>query len=351
MNIAAKETFEKIETIKEILVDCSTGTPIGEYDDQYRRLRIELIADKNVSEVLPGFVRDCRTLKEFWSFIKSKSESYSGRTSYLGQEFNPLLNKLEAQLIVPQSTATRVSNEKLIASAAQFLIAGGQEDAASVLLSCSLHLWDEGSWMHGESLSYYFTAELRGPRAAFDVLKDTQHPVSRAIHEALNAVLPRDEHITDLVPAAEVIEIEEEWRKELLEIARGRGVSNQGPNDNQGRSWLNLKFRSQSEVRIAQALERAGALYLPNCRARLSDPEGKRVTREPDFLVCYEGKWGILEVDGEPFHPASRAAHDHARDRLFKAYGVLVIDHVDAGECYESPDKVVKRFIEILSKA
>src|SRR5262245_38184621 len=27
--------------------------------------------------------------------------------------------------------------------------------------------------------------------------------------------------------------------------------------------------------------------------------------REVDFLVCYKGKWGILEGDGEAFHPAS----------------------------------------------
>lgn len=70
------------------------------------------------------------------------------------------------------------------------------------------------------------------------------------------------------------------------------------------RIWNNLRFRSESEVRIAQALDRAGVLFLPNCKARLGSPEGRR-NRESDFMICYEGKWGILEMDGEPFHPLS----------------------------------------------
>jgi len=116
------------------------------------------------------------------------------------------------------------------------------------------------------------------------------------------------------------------------------------------RVWNNLRFRSASEVQIAQALDRAGVLFLPNCKARLGLPESRR-NREADFLVGYEGKWGILEVDGEPFHPPSRTAEDHERDRLFHDHGILVVEHFDANKCYENPDDVVRRFLEILKKA
>jgi len=113
--------------------------------------------------------------------------------------------------------------------------------------------------------------------------------------------------------------------------------------------WNNLKFRSQSEVRIAEALDRAGALFFPNCSARLG-PVGGRRNREPDFLVCYEGRWGVLQVDGDPFHPPARTAHEHEQDRLFHHHGVAVVQHFDATRCYENPDGVVKEFLGLLHR-
>jgi very-short-patch-repair endonuclease len=116
------------------------------------------------------------------------------------------------------------------------------------------------------------------------------------------------------------------------------------------RTWNNLRFRSMSEVRLAIALDRAGVLFLPNCRGRLTTPMG-RENREADFLVCREGKWGILEVDGEPFHPPSRTVQDHERDRLFKSHGIRVVEHFDASECFENAAKVVEKFLEILKRS
>lgn len=114
--------------------------------------------------------------------------------------------------------------------------------------------------------------------------------------------------------------------------------------------WKKLRFRSKEEIEIAEALECAGVLFFPNCKARLNTPEG-RDNEEPDFLVCYNGKLGILEVDGEPWHPASRTVHDHERDRLFKVHGIRVVEHYDASRCFEQPDIVVREFLEILKNA
>jgi hypothetical protein len=138
----------------------------------------------------------------------------------------------------------------------------------------------------------------------------------------------------------------------LLEIARGKGVHNQGIPIEGGRAliWKNLRFRSQSETRIAQALERVGVLFLPNCLARLGAESG-RCNKEADFLVCLDGKWGILEVDGEPFHPPSRTTEDHERDRLFRCHRILVVEPFDAGECFDNSDGVVRRFLDILRKS
>jgi hypothetical protein len=75
------------------------------------------------------------------------------------------------------------------------------------------------------------------------------------------------------------------------------------------RRFQGLRFRSTSEMKIAQALDRYGVLYLPNCKGRLGRPE-ERMNREADFFVILNGKVGILEVDGEPFHPPTRTVRD-----------------------------------------
>lgn len=113
------------------------------------------------------------------------------------------------------------------------------------------------------------------------------------------------------------------------------------------RTWKNLRFRSQSEIRIAQALDRAGALFLPNCMARLGQSSQSQ-NREADFLVCTNGKWGTLEVDGDPFQPT---VQDRERDRLFRTDGVRVGEHFDANRCYQKPNEVVQGFLRILSSS
>ena len=123
-------------------------------------------------------------------------------------------------------------------------------------------------------------------------------------------------------------------------------ASNQGSNADL--QWENLNFRSHAEIQIAKALDRAGVLFYPNCRCRLNITIG-RGNRESDFLVFHQGRWGILEVDGEHWHPPCRAVEDHERDRLFKAHGILFVEHYDADRCSKEPNEVVREFLQILS--
>jgi len=231
-------------------------------------------------------------------------------------------------------------DDRLLTSAVLFLLEGGEKDAARMLARCSLRLLYDG-WIGG------FRAELTGPRAAYDILAD-DNPTRRAIFNALEAVSRTPIHVFSA--HAQLVEEAPASRAELLELVDGRDVDNQAVEAVQAIISNNMRYRSQSEVRIAQALDRAGVLFLPNCKARLGSMEDRR-NREADFLVCYDGKWGILEVDGEPFHPASRTAEDHERDRLFHAHGILVIQHFDATQCFQDPDGVVKRFLDILKKS
>ena len=235
----------------------------------------------------------------------------------------------------------------ILASAVRFLIDGSEGDAANMLLSCSLHSW----WYTSDFGVDYWRFLLKGPRAAYDVLIDKTHPIRISVEKAIEAVLPVDIAMDSLIVSGELVEIDPDWRSELLEIARGRGVSNQVAGERAAKilTWNNLGFRSASEIKIAQALDKAGVLFLPNCKARLGSGED-RLNREPDFLVCHNGKWGILEVDGEPFHSLTRTVQDHERDRLFKIHGITVAEHYDASKCFNNPDEVVNEFLRILDQ-
>ena len=248
--------------------------------------------------------------------------------------------------------ATFPDSDQMVASVARYLIDGGEEQAANVALACTMDIYRvNGSVTGPDGYAYKaLVTEIRGPRAAYDILVDREHPISEAITRAIEATITGDFMLERIDVGVEWINPDPNWRSELLEIARGQRVSNQGPNQDAPRTWQNLKFRSQSEVRVAQALDRAGVLFWPNCRARLGFGRDRQ-NREADFLVCHQGKVGILEVDGEPFHPPSRAAQDHERDRLFQAQGITVVEHFAASVCYENPDEIVQSFLAIMERS
>ena len=129
-----------------------------------------------------------------------------------------------------------------------------------------------------------------------------------------------------------------------------RSITNQGKGKGAKHKWENLYFRSKTEIKIAEALDETGVLFLPNCKVRLNTSEGRK-NLETDFLVCYEGKWGILEVDGKPYHPPENRCQEQERERYFRHYSILIYERFDAKKCYNNPDGVVREFLELLKKA
>lgn len=239
--------------------------------------------------------------------------------------------------------------DELIASAAKFLIEGGDDEAASVILACNVDAIRVTSTNHFDGrYTFGVDVELRGPRAAYDVLGERQSTIYEQIKTAAGAVLEHNCWLGSVEIRAERMTIAPEWRAELVEMARGILIHNQAAVAVKFRLWQSLRFRSQSEIRIAQALDKTGVIFFPLCMARVSTPS-RRINIEPDFLICKGGKWGILEVDGEPFHPPERTAQEHERDRLFRAQGVMV-ERFNATRCYNEADNVVAEFLRILER-
>ena len=107
-----------------------------------------------------------------------------------------------------------------------------------------------------------------------------------------------------------------------------------------------LSFRSRAEIAVYDDLKKRGLLFFPNAAAVLGGNNPEK--REPDFLICNKGKWGILEVMGDAWH--TTATKDHDRARLFKNHGVLCVEFFNASECTTNPSNVVDRFLGILSQ-
>lgn len=242
-------------------------------------------------------------------------------------------------------------DETILASAAAFLIEGNDHEAASLLLACTLSIRPVDSHYDGPRTITTVDVELSGPRASYDALtSDGNAAYRQKIFGAIEALLPSDYSIDSFSRRAQVIDLDPDWRNELIELARGSRVHNQANDVENVRVWNGLRFRSLSELKVAQALDRTHVLFLPNCMARLNFGAERR-NREPDFLVCDEGRWGILEVDGDLAHPPSRTVHDHDRDRLFHKHGIKVIEHYDARRCFTDPDGVAREFLELLRQA
>jgi hypothetical protein len=252
-----------------------------------------------------------------------------------------------------------MDQDRFLYSMARFLIEGDEREEARMLLACSCETREESRRYFCDEVGPYenhvLVLRFYGPRKVYELLNERGFPGSNLFHalqRAGEALRPGrcDEvaiegavALTDVPPA--------DWRNELMAVLDGTSVDNQAIGYKATRSWQGLRFRSESEVRIAQALDRANAMFLPNCRARVGSRAETRCRLEADFIVMAEARWGVLEVDGAEWHPSSRAAQDHQRDRPFKYHGASVVERFDAGECFENPDGVVNQFLALLRKA
>lgn len=134
--------------------------------------------------------------------------------------------------------------------------------------------------------------------------------------------------------------------------AVANGTDENGDGTKRSIPWKGMIFRSNTEVRMARALDEAGLFFLSPSTARVTTGRGAgegtgRETREIDFLIFHDGRWGVLEVDG-PYH---HAQNDALRDMLLRAHGLTFIARYDAERCYHEPRAVVKDFLQQFAQA
>lgn len=151
------------------------------------------------------------------------------------------------------------------------------------------------------------------------------------------------------------IEPENDWRELVKGLIARAKEPNQGTvtsivgykNSREPIKYNEMSFGSSTEIRIAQELEKRKILFFPLPLAVRADTGiNFKDHREPDFLVCHEGVWGILEV---AYHQG-RYEQDKQKDEWFKKSGILCVEHYTAEECYGNTASVVSRFLAILKQ-
>jgi len=133
----------------------------------------------------------------------------------------------------------------------------------------------------------------------------------------------------------------------LPDAEQEREIANQctilGLSDLETKDYRGMRFQSDVEIKICAAFEKSGVLFFPLPIANCAGAQ-----KIPDFLVCFEGKWGVLEVDGESYHTAKSKPREDERDRWFKRHGIRVIEHYAAKVCWNEPEGVINEFLTLL---
>jgi hypothetical protein len=187
------------------------------------------------------------------------------------------------------------------------------------------------------------------------IILETLQAVATGRFYDQNGVLREPSEIT-VEYQIKLLDVEENWQEKVKEMIVNTKNSNQGvvtekvfTREKKSVYLYNeMKFGSQAEIRIAQELEARKVLFFPLPLAIRQDTNVFwQDHKEPDFLICNDGVWGILEVS---HHSSERYEKDVEKDAWFKQSGILCIEHRTADQCRRQPSEVVDGFLTILAK-
>ena len=88
--VKSDEIAEQLGAFREMLSTISENGPGAPAADQYRQLRQALVSNDSVRELLPDFVIECRTPRDFWNYIQRAFGSYAQRSRYVEAQLLPI---------------------------------------------------------------------------------------------------------------------------------------------------------------------------------------------------------------------------------------------------------------------
>ncbi len=105
-----KNLSEQVEFLQNILIAIATGRDTD--TSEFSVLRQEIVNNSLLKDIVPHFLRTCRTTTEFWHFIKPQSPTYAGRRRFIWDEFQPIFERIEGARTTPADQNVSVTLEK-----------------------------------------------------------------------------------------------------------------------------------------------------------------------------------------------------------------------------------------------
>jgi abortive infection Abi-like protein len=90
---------QSVERLKDVLMERAQGRFAD--PDEYVRLRGHVLANATVRAHLPSFLMKCRSLTDFWDYLKPLYATYAERRQFLREQFEPALLAAQGQPRTP----------------------------------------------------------------------------------------------------------------------------------------------------------------------------------------------------------------------------------------------------------
>lgn len=102
----------QLEQFKMGLTARATGGEFSQED--YKRQRKLLLSIPNVKDKIPRFIRTCRSVDDFWQWIKNEAPTYAERRLIISEGLNPILEEIEYESSEGSLELQRTYEEKEI---------------------------------------------------------------------------------------------------------------------------------------------------------------------------------------------------------------------------------------------
>lgn len=170
--------------------------------------------------------------------------------------------------------------------------------------------------------------------------------VLKTISDALEAALADQGSVDEIVARPVLPRVGTDWRKQL------RAATGPQPSNQARRVRLEPKhpmedgvhFTNEWEHRVYGVLKERQAALPENQTIGIMPLGAMRVlghTFEPDLLITYRGRVGVIEIDGP--HHKGRASDDKSRERLLRKAGIKHIDRIDVRDSTQKHE--VEKFV------
>ncbi|MGA5374301.1 hypothetical protein ACPCSD_24975 [Streptomyces griseoincarnatus] len=249
-----------------------------------------------------------------------------------------------------------MTDDEVIGAASVLLVQRGYREAAALMLDVT-NVWIERHTVHEDSMSFSYEREYQEVIMELEprLLPNSGYLLNhiRSAFEAVGAGCGRnieDVSVREVIPM-----VGSNWREQLARELKGGRQTNQAHKirlEPRHPTEDGLHFTNEWEHRVYQVLKERQAALPDNDTIGVMPLGALRVpghTFEPDFLITYRGRVGVIEIDGP--HHKGRASADRSRDRLFKHAGVRDVDRlcVEDSTTREEVEKFVTDFLKHLA--